>query len=89
MHANDPSLIQSFNHNRLDLHRTMSSTYFHNSTTSFTWSIASPSRTCLDAFVVLRSGYCYVQGMNKIVGNLIADKSVTEEMHFLALCVAH
>lgn len=84
MHANDPSLIQSFNQIDLDLHRTMpSNVYFHNSTTSLPGPLHHRLKRILDAFVVLRSDIGYVQGMNKIVGNLlIADKRVTEEDTF-------
>ena len=84
LHADDPSLVQSFNQIDLDLHRTMpSNVYFHNSTTSLPVPMHYRLKRILDAFVVLRSDIGYVQGMNKIVGNLlIADKKVTEEDTF-------
>lgn len=84
LHANDPSLVQSFNQIDLDLHRTMpSNVYFHNSTTSLPGPMHYRLKRILEAFVVLRSDIGYVQGMNKIVGNLlIADKKVTEEDTF-------
>lgn len=83
-HASDTSVVQSFNQIDLDLHRTMpTNVYFHNNSTSSPGPLHYRLKRILEAFVILRSDIGYVQGMNKIVGNLlIADKKFTEEDTF-------